>query len=62
MIVSIVTEIGADVTRYQVGDRVGVGCMVNSCGKCAYYRNGDEQYCLSGLVPTYAGVDRDGTT
>ncbi|MEU1599949.1 alcohol dehydrogenase catalytic domain-containing protein [Streptomyces sp. NPDC005708] len=58
----IVTEIGADVTRYQVGDRVGVGCMVNSCGKCAHYRNGDEQYCLSSLVPTYGGVDRDDTT
>jgi uncharacterized zinc-type alcohol dehydrogenase-like protein len=36
--------------------------MVNSCGECAYYRNGDEQYCLSALVPDYAGVDRDGTT
>src|SRR6476620_7246702 len=61
-IVGVVTEAGADVTRHQVGDRVGVGCMVNSCGECTNCRNGDEQYCLDGMVPTYAGTDRDGTT
>ncbi|PVG82251.1 alcohol dehydrogenase [Nocardioides gansuensis] len=61
-IVGTVTEVGPDVTRHQVGDRVGVGCMVNSCGECANCRNGDEQYCLDGMVPTYAGTDRDGTT
>ena len=33
-IVGVVTEVGADVTRHQVGDRVGVGCMVNSCREC----------------------------
>ncbi|GAA4633876.1 NAD(P)-dependent alcohol dehydrogenase [Actinoallomurus vinaceus] len=61
-IVGVVAEVGAAVTRHQVGDRVGVGCMVNSCGQCTNCRNGDEQYCLNGMVPTYAGVDRDGTT
>ena len=61
-IVGVVTEVGADVTRHQVGDRVGVGCMVNSCGECANCRNGDEQYCLDGMVGTYAATDRDGTT
>jgi uncharacterized zinc-type alcohol dehydrogenase-like protein len=61
-IVGVVTEVGAEVTRHQVGDRVGVGCMVNSCGQCANCRRGDEQYCLQGMVPTYAGTDRDGTT
>jgi uncharacterized zinc-type alcohol dehydrogenase-like protein len=61
-IVGVVTEVGADVARHRVGDRVGVGCMVNSCGECANCRNGDEQYCLQGMVPTYAGTDRDGTT
>ncbi|MEV4457913.1 NAD(P)-dependent alcohol dehydrogenase [Microbispora sp. NPDC049633] len=60
-IVGIVAEVGADVTRHRVGDRVGVGCMVNSCGQCANCRRGDEQYCLDGSVPTYGGVDRDGT-
>jgi uncharacterized zinc-type alcohol dehydrogenase-like protein len=61
-IVGIVSETGPDVTRHRVGDRVGVGCMVNSCSECANCRNGDEQYCLAGMVPTYAGTDRDGTT
>jgi uncharacterized zinc-type alcohol dehydrogenase-like protein len=61
-IVGVVAEVGSDVTKHRVGDRVGVGCMVNSCGKCANCRNGDEQYCLDGMVPTYAGTDRDGST
>src|SRR3982750_451925 len=61
-IVGTVTEVGSAVTKHQVGDRVGVGCMVNSCGRCTNCRNGDEQYCLEGMVPTYAGTDRDGTT
>ncbi len=60
-IVGVVAEAGPDVTRHQVGDRVGVGCMVNSCGECANCRNGDEQYCLDGMVGTYAATDRDGT-
>jgi uncharacterized zinc-type alcohol dehydrogenase-like protein len=61
-IVGVVAEIGPEVTRHRVGDRVGVGCMVNSCGECANCRNGDEQYCLDGMVATYAGTDRDGST
>jgi uncharacterized zinc-type alcohol dehydrogenase-like protein len=61
-IVGVVTEVGAEVTKHQVGDRVGVGCMVNSCGECTNCHNGDEQYCLEGMVPTYAGTDRDGST
>src|SRR4051812_708181 len=61
-IVGTVTEVGPDVTTHRVGDRVGVGCMVNSCGECANCRNGDEQYCLQGMVGTYAATDRDGST
>jgi uncharacterized zinc-type alcohol dehydrogenase-like protein len=61
-IVGTVTEVGPDVTSHRVGDRVGVGCMVNSCGECANCRNGDEQYCVQGMVATYAGTDRDGST
>ncbi|KRB44892.1 MULTISPECIES: NAD(P)-dependent alcohol dehydrogenase [unclassified Terrabacter] len=61
-IVGVVTEVGSDVTRHRVGDRVGVGCMVSSCGECANCRRGDEQYCENGMVGTYAATDRDGTT
>src|SRR6476659_2966642 len=61
-IVGMVKETGSDVSRHRGGDRVGVGCMVGSCGECVNCRNGDEQYCLDGMVPTYAGTDRDGTT
>jgi uncharacterized zinc-type alcohol dehydrogenase-like protein len=61
-IVGTVAEVGDEVTTHRVGDRVGVGCMVNSCGHCANCRNGDEQYCLNGMVGTYAATDRDGTT
>ena len=60
-IVGLVTEIGRDVTRHAVGDRVGVGCYVGSCGECATCRAGDEQFCRVAPVETYASVDRDGT-
>ena len=60
-IVGRVTEVGTEVTRHTVGDRVGVGCMVNSCRECVNCRAGQEQYCLKGNTQTYAGVDRDGT-
>jgi uncharacterized zinc-type alcohol dehydrogenase-like protein len=56
-IVGHVTEVGANVTKHQVGDRVGVGCMVNSCGECEQCRAGQEQYCLEGNIGTYASVD-----
>ena len=60
-IVGTVTEVGTDVTRHRLGDRVGVGCMVDSCRVCTNCRNGDEQYCLDGMVTTYGSIDRDGT-
>ena len=61
-IVGLVTEVGSEVTKHKVGDRVGVGCMVNSCGECEYCLRGDEQYCAKGNTGTYASVDpADGT-
>lgn len=60
-IAGIVAEVGSAVTRHAVGDRVGVGCMVNSCGECAHCHAGEEQYCLAGNTGTYGAVDRDGT-
>ena len=60
-IVGEVAEVGTEVTKHAVGDRVGVGCMVNSCRECVNCLAGEEQYCLNGNVGTYAAVDRDGT-
>jgi uncharacterized zinc-type alcohol dehydrogenase-like protein len=60
-IVGIVSEVGSEVTKHKVGDRVGVGCMVNSCGECANCTAGEEQYCLNGPTFTYGSVDRDGS-
>ncbi|ROP72984.1 putative zinc-type alcohol dehydrogenase-like protein [Frigoribacterium sp. PhB107] len=61
-IVGTVSEVGSEVTKHKVGDRVGVGCMVNSCGECEYCQRGDEQYCAKGNTGTYTSVDpADGT-
>ncbi|SDX41569.1 uncharacterized zinc-type alcohol dehydrogenase-like protein [Geodermatophilus africanus] len=59
-IAGVVAEVGSEVTRFAVGDRVGVGCMVDSCGECQYCRRGDEQYCVKGNIQTYGGVGKDG--
>lgn len=59
-IAGIVSAVGREVTKYKIGDRVGVGCMVDSCGECENCRKGEEQYCLKGNVQTYAGVDKYG--
>lgn len=56
-----VVEVGSEVTGFAVGDRVGVGCMVNSCRECENCRAGMENYCLKGNTQTYASADRDGT-
>jgi uncharacterized zinc-type alcohol dehydrogenase-like protein len=60
-IVGIVTEVGSEVTLHSVGDRVGVGCMVNSCRECVNCLAGMQNYCLKGNTQTYTSVDRDGT-
>ncbi|BFO10146.1 Uncharacterized zinc-type alcohol dehydrogenase-like protein YahK [Serratia rubidaea] len=57
-IVGRVRATGAAVTRFQPGDLVGVGVMVDSCGDCHFCRQQEEQYCESGFVPTYNGTDR----
>jgi uncharacterized zinc-type alcohol dehydrogenase-like protein len=59
-IAGVVTEVGAEVSRHAVGDRVGVGCMVDSCRECENCLAGREQYCLKGMIGTYDGVGRDG--
>ncbi|WP_417760509.1 NAD(P)-dependent alcohol dehydrogenase [Shewanella sp.] len=57
-IVGVVTSIGADVKNYKVGDRVAVGCMVDSCQECDQCHNHEEQFCRHGLTGTYGAPDR----
>lgn len=57
-IIGRVTAVGSDVTRFQSGDMVGVGCMVDSCRECPSCESDLEQYCAEGSVFTYNGVDR----
>ncbi|MEU6989685.1 NAD(P)-dependent alcohol dehydrogenase [Streptomyces sp. NPDC046465] len=59
-IAGVVTEVGPGVTKFTVGDRVGVGCMVDSCRECENCKAGLEQYCVKGNVPTYNGIGKDG--
>jgi len=59
-IAGIVAEVGAEVTTFAVGDRVGVGCLVDSCGECQYCTRGDEQFCTRGAIGTYASIGKDG--
>jgi uncharacterized zinc-type alcohol dehydrogenase-like protein len=61
-IVGIVSQIGTKATHYKVGDRVGVGCFVNSCRKCTPCGKGLEQYCSEGATLTYNDVEMDGKT
>lgn len=56
-IVGRVSRVGAEVTRFKVGDTVGVGCLVDSCQHCKACAGGLEQYCENGFTPTYNGVD-----
>jgi uncharacterized zinc-type alcohol dehydrogenase-like protein len=53
---------GSRVTRFNVGDLAGVGCMVDSCRVCPSCLNGEEQFCDAGPVWTYNAVERDGKT
>ena len=59
-IVGRVVQVGADVTRFRVGDIAGVGCFVDSCRQCASCRQGLEQYCDGHLVATYNSRDHAG--
>jgi uncharacterized zinc-type alcohol dehydrogenase-like protein len=61
-IVGVVTRVGNAVTKFKPGERVGVGCMVNSCGECEACKRGYENSCFSGTVWTYNSKDPvDGT-
>ena len=59
-IAGTVASVGSAVTKFKIGDRVGVGCFVDSCRSCENCKAGLEQYC-TGIVPTYNGREKDGT-
>lgn len=61
-IVGKVIGIGAEVTRWKLGDMVGVGVFVDSCRQCPSCLAGEEQYCEERMTPTYNGMERDGVT
>ena len=61
-IVGVVSAVGKDVKKYRVGDRVGVGCMVDSCRTCVNCKDGEEQFCTQGMTATYNSMERDGKT
>ncbi|WII73488.1 NAD(P)-dependent alcohol dehydrogenase [Bdellovibrio sp. 22V] len=61
-IVGKVSQVGGSVSKFKVGDTVGVGCMVESCRTCPSCEEGLEQYCEKSFVGTYNSVEKDGTT
>jgi uncharacterized zinc-type alcohol dehydrogenase-like protein len=61
-IAGVVRAVGSKVTKFKVGDHVGVGCFVDSCRHCSSCTAGLDQYCLEGVTLTYNGYERDGKT
>lgn len=57
-IIGRITKVGSDVTKFNVGDLAGVGCMVDSCCTCASCKKDLEQYCQKGFTGTYNGKDK----
>lgn len=61
-IAGVVTSVGASVTKFKVGDHIGVGVFVDSCRTCEQCQKGLQQYCANGMTGTYNGYERDGKT
>jgi uncharacterized zinc-type alcohol dehydrogenase-like protein len=57
-IVGRVSQVGAQVRDFKVGDEVGIGCIVDSCRACASCKEGLEQYCEVGMTGTYGGTEK----
>jgi uncharacterized zinc-type alcohol dehydrogenase-like protein len=54
-----VTRVGSNVTRFKIGDCIGVGVFIDSCRKCTNCLRGLQQYCLEGMTGTYNGFERN---
>ncbi|MGC9952735.1 MAG: NAD(P)-dependent alcohol dehydrogenase [Rhizomicrobium sp.] len=61
-IVGVVTRVGSHVKKFKPGDKVGIGCFVDSCRVCDHCRNHFEQYCLNGTSFTYNSHEQDKKT
>ena len=61
-IAGTVTKVGSSVTKFKVGDLIGVGVFVDSCRKCDNCKAGLQQYCAESMTGTYNGYERDGKT
>jgi alcohol dehydrogenase (NADP+)/uncharacterized zinc-type alcohol dehydrogenase-like protein len=62
-IAGTVSAVGKNVTKFKIGDKAGVGCMVNSCMKCESCKNGEEQHCeTTGMVGTYGTPEKSSPT
>jgi uncharacterized zinc-type alcohol dehydrogenase-like protein len=59
-VAGVVEELGSAVTKFKVGDRVGVGVMVDSCGECSACTEGQEQFCEKGMIEQYNSKGYDG--
>ncbi|ACU63385.1 NAD(P)-dependent alcohol dehydrogenase [Chitinophaga pinensis] len=61
-IIGRVHSIGSQVRNFIIGDLVGVGYFINSCGHCVNCVNHEEHFCDNGMMPTHNGVLPDGST
>jgi len=61
-IAGTVTKVGSAVTKFKVGDLIGVGVFIDSCRKCDNCKAGLQQYCAESMTGTYNGYERDGKT
>lgn len=61
-IAGVVTSVGSSVTKFKVGDLIGVGVFVDSCRNCGPCKQGLQQYCMEGMTGTYNQLERDGKT
>ena len=61
-IAGIVTSVGTKVTKFKVGESIGIGVFIDSCRTCSSCEAGLQQYCLKGMIGTYNGMEADGKT
>jgi uncharacterized zinc-type alcohol dehydrogenase-like protein len=61
-IAGVVTSVGSKVTKFKVGEKIGVGVFIDSCRTCASCVQGLQQYCEEGMTGTYNTLERDGST